>query len=90
VAGAVEGIGTGTTQLRPELLQQLGMSKQFVLHVFRQDIKFGLELLMQEDFPCHPCIMSYKTYAVKYIMGIKSNRVAGRTRCGIRRDLGAA
>jgi len=43
------------------------MGQQFVLHVFWQSVKFGLELLMEEDFPCHRSIMYYKTYAVKYI-----------------------
>jgi len=53
VPGALERIDTGTAELWAELLKQLVMRQQFVLHIFRQVVKFRVELLIKLDFPSH-------------------------------------
>src|ERR1035438_1175844 len=67
VTRTVQRIGTRPAEQWPELLQQLGVGQQFVLHLFREGVKFRLELLVKEDCPCHLYSMYLDTYAVKYI-----------------------
>jgi len=39
----IQGIDVGSPELRPEDLQDLGMSKQFILDLFGQTREFPLE-----------------------------------------------
>jgi len=67
VPRAVERIDPGTAELRTELLKQLGVRQKFVLHLFRQVVEFGVELLMKPDFSSHQHIIPQKPYVVKGI-----------------------
>src|SRR5271165_3912856 len=49
VTGAVERIGARPAQLRAELLKQLGVGQQLVLHPLRQAFKFALKFLVQQN-----------------------------------------
>jgi hypothetical protein len=51
VAGIVQCIDARTAQLRPELLQEPSMSKDFGPHILGQCIKLCLELVADFDAP---------------------------------------
>ena len=51
VARTVERIDAGPAELRAKPLQQQGMSAQFVPYVIRQRVEFGIEVLMEFNFP---------------------------------------
>ena len=67
VAGIVQCIDARTAQLRPELLQEQSMSKDFGPHILGQSIKLWLELVADLDAPFHHFIMAYKSYGLKII-----------------------
>lgn len=67
VAGTSERVDSGSAELRAEPFQQKGMSAYLVLHVFRQVVELGIEILMEFYFPLHPPIMSCSEYVVKDI-----------------------
>src|SRR5579871_1962123 len=60
VAGIVQCIDARTAQLRPELLQEPGMSKDFGPHILGQSIKLRLELVADFDAPSH-----HSNYGIK-------------------------
>ena len=60
MARTFERIGAGPAQLRTKPLQQQGMSAQFILHVIRQRVEFGIEVLMEFNFPLHSYSMSHR------------------------------
>jgi hypothetical protein len=67
VAGAVKRIYARAAQPWPKLLKQARQSKNFCLHVFRQGVKFRLELVANRDHPYDSLSMPRIAYAVKDI-----------------------
>ena len=53
VTGIVQRIDARTPQLRPELLQEPGVGKDFGSYVLGQFLKLRLELVADLDVPCH-------------------------------------
>lgn len=68
VAGSVQRLDTRPTQLRPDLLQEPSMGKDFGLHILRQFLELRLELVPNFDRPCRYSIMTLKTYVIKSIL----------------------
>jgi hypothetical protein len=67
VAGIVQSIDARTPQLRPELLQQPSVGKDFGPQVLGQFLKLLFELVSDFDILFHQLIMASKTYGVKFI-----------------------
>ena len=68
VARIVQRIDARTPQLRPELLQEPRVGKDFRPYVLRQFFKLRFELVADFDIPSHESIMACNTYGIK-IMG---------------------
>lgn len=50
---AVEGIDRRAAKIWPELLQQEGMGKQFILQTFKHRSKFSGKFITEQNIPSH-------------------------------------
>jgi len=69
VTGSVQRIDARTPQLRPELLQEPSMGKNFGSHILGQFLELRLEHVADLDVPSHYSIMAWNTYGAKIITG---------------------
>ena len=58
MAGIVQRINPRTTQLRPELLQEPGVGKDFGSHILGQSLKLRFKLIADFDVPADHLIMA--------------------------------
>jgi hypothetical protein len=63
--------------LRPELLQEPGVSKDFGSYILGQPLKLRFKLVADFDIPSHQSIMSNNTYGIKLISGSKRSPTEG-------------
>jgi hypothetical protein len=68
VAGTIEGVNAGPSQLRPGLLQEAGEGENFRPHGLVQIVKFRLKLIANFNRLIHYNSMPYNAYAVKCII----------------------
>jgi len=68
VAGIVECVNSGPSQLWPKLFQNDRQRQNLRLHILVQRVEFQLKLIGHFNGPFHWHNMSYNTYDVKYIV----------------------